>query len=62
MLHIYREANECADALAKQGAHQQHLLSVYSTYPSFVYLCYVRDLADLGVNILCVRRLNVGDV
>ena len=49
MQHIFREANECADALAKRGAHQQHLLSVYSTCPSFVWLCYVRDMADLGL-------------
>ena len=51
--HIYREANECVDALTKRGAYQQQLLFVYSTCPSFVYLCYVRDLAGLGVNRLC---------
>ena len=60
--HIYREANECVDALTKRGAYQQQLLSVYSTCPSFVYLCYVRDLTGLGVNRLCARRLSVGDV
>ena len=51
--HIYREANACTDALAKRGTHQQNLLTVYSTYPSFVYVCYVRDLASLGVTRLC---------
>ena len=34
--HIYREANGCTDALAKLGAQQQHLLSVYTTCPNFV--------------------------
>ena len=60
--HIYREANECANALAKREAHLRHLLSVYSTCPSFVYLCYVKDMAGLGVNRLCARQSSVGDV
>ena len=53
--HIYCEANGCADALAKRGTHQQHLLSVYSTCPNFVSQCFVRDLASLGNNRLCAR-------
>ena len=56
--HIYREANRCVDALAKQGAHQQHLLSDYSTCPSFVYPCFVRDLTGLRTNRPCARRLD----
>ena len=60
--HIYREVNECADALAKWGTHQRNILSVYSNCPSFVYLYYVRDLAGLGVNRLCARGSDVGDV
>ena len=40
--HIYREANECADALAKWGTHQRNLLTAYSTCLSFVYVYYVR--------------------
>ena len=62
MLHVYREANVCVDALAKRGAHQQHILSVYSSCPSFVYVCYVRDLAGLEATRLCAQRLNVVDV
>lgn len=62
VLHTYREANTCADALAKRGAHQQHILSVYSSCSSFVYVCYVRDLAGLGTNRLCARPLNIDDV
>lgn len=54
--HIYCEANGCTDALAKRGAYQ-HLLSVYSTCHSFVYLCYVRNLASLGINRLCARGM-----
>ena len=60
--HIYREANEYADTLAKRGTHQQNLLSVYCNYPSFVNLYYVRDLAGLGVTRLCAQGSNVGDV
>ena len=59
--HIYREANECADALVKQGTHQQNLLSVYSNCPSLVYLYHVKDLASLGVNRLCARGSAIGD-
>ena len=51
--YIYREANGCANALAKQGTHQQQLLSIYTTCPSFVYSCLVRDLAGLGSSRLC---------
>ena len=36
--HIYREANACANALAKRGTHQQNLLSMYNGCPSFVYM------------------------
>ena len=46
--HIYCEENECANALAKRGTHQQHLLTVYNTCPSFVYHYLVKDLASLG--------------
>ena len=38
---IYCEANACANALAKRGTHQQNLLSVYNSCPSFVYMYYV---------------------
>ena len=60
--HIYREANECADALTKRGTHQQNLLTVYSNCPSFVYVYYIRDLAGLGVNRLCAQGSVVGVV
>ena len=62
MQHVYREANGCADALAKQGTRQRNLLSVYSDCPSFVYVSYVRDLAGLGETRLCAQGANVGDV
>ena len=62
MQHIYHEANECADALAKRGTHQQNLLTVYSTCPSFVYVYYIRDMAGLGNNKLCAQRSTVDDV
>ena len=52
----------CVDTLAKRGTHQRNLLSVYSNYPSFVNLYYVRDLAGLGVTKLCAQGSDVGDV
>ena len=62
MLHVYREANACVDALAKRGVHQHHVLSVYSSCPSFVYVFFVRDMAGLGSNRICAQRPTVGDV
>ena len=51
--HVYCEANGCADDLAKRGTRQQTLVLVYSTYPSFVDVSYVRDLTGLGETRLC---------
>ena len=62
MFQVYCEANACADALAKRGTHQQHVLSMYHSCPSFVYMCCVRDLVGLEAPRLCARRLNVVDV
>ena len=62
VLHVYREANAFADVLAKQGARQHHVLSVYSSCPSFVYVCFVRDIAGLGSNRICTHRPTVGGV
>ena len=52
--HMYREANGCADELAKRGTRQQNLVFVYSTCPSFVDVSYVRDLIGLGETRLCI--------
>ena len=60
--HIYCEANTCANTLAKWGTHQQNLLSVYNSCPSFVYMYYVRDLAGLGITRLCAQGPVVGAV
>ena len=62
MKHIYREANEYADALAKRGTHQWNLLTVYSTCPSFVSVCFVRDLVGPTVTRLCAPGSDVGVV
>ena len=62
VLHVFREANACADALAKRGARQHHVLSVYSSCPSFFYVCFVMDMAGLGSNKICTQRPTVGDV
>ena len=53
--HIYSESNECANCLAKRGNHQQQVLTIYDTCPTFVYSCYARDILGLGSNRLCAR-------
>ena len=51
--HVYREANGCADILAKRGTRQQPLMCVYSSYPTFVTVTYIRDLIGHGETRLC---------
>ena len=53
MRHVYREANGCADALAKRGTHQRTLETIYKHCPTFVDVSYIRDLAILGETRLC---------
>ena len=53
MHHEFREANGCADVLAKQGTHLRCRMTVYSECPNFVYVPYVRDLSGLGEIRLC---------
>ena len=53
MQHVFREANSCADALAKRGTHLQTRMTMYSKCPNFVYLSYMRDLTGLGATRLC---------
>ena len=59
MHNTYHEANECVDGLAKWGNHQQQVLLIYETFPSFVYSCYVRDMISLGSNSLCARKVAI---
>ena len=59
MHHTYREANECADALAKRGKHQHEVLTIYQTCPSFLYSGYVRDMIGLGSNRLRARWADI---
>ena len=60
--HIYCEANECANALAKRENYQQNILTVYNTYPSFVYVYYVRDMVSFDVTRLYTSGSDVGAV
>ena len=62
MQHVYREANGYPDDLAKRGTRQRNLVSVYSDYPSFVDVLYVKDLIGLGETRLCVPGAGVGVV
>ena len=57
--HVYCEADKCADALAKWGNHQQELLTIYDTCPNFVYHCFARDLASLGISRICSIRPDI---
>ena len=52
-VHVYREANGCADALAKRGTRQRTLETVYEHCPNFVDVPYIRDLTALGETKLC---------
>ena len=61
--HIYHEANECVWTLwQSEELTNGTFLSVYSNYPSFVNLYYVRDLAGLRVTRLCAQGSDVGDI
>ena len=62
MQHVYREANGCANALAKRGTHLRNRMIVYSECPTFVYVSYVRDLTSLGKTRLCNPSTVVGIV
>ena len=53
MHHVFYEANECADLLAKWGTRQQPLVCVYSSCPTFMTVAYIRDLTDLRETRLC---------
>ncbi|XP_030959036.1 uncharacterized protein LOC115980987 [Quercus lobata] len=60
--HVYREANGCADALAKRGTRQWNLMAMYSECPDFVDVSYGRDLIGLGETRLCAPGTGVGVV
>ena len=61
-VHVYREANGCADALAKRGTRQHTRMAVYSDCPTFAHVIYVRDGYDLGDFRLCAPGPDVGVV
>ena len=54
--HVYYEADECTDVLAKRGNHQQQLLKIYDTCPNLVYQCFVRNMVGLGNSRICPLR------
>ena len=56
--HIFHEANNCTDALAKRGNEQQCLLETYDTCPAFAYTAFVQDMEHIGTTRMC----NVNDV
>ena len=62
MQHVYREANGCADALAKRGTCHRNMMTMYNECPNFVYVSYMRDLTGLGETRLCNPSTAVGVV
>ena len=62
MQHVYREANGCADDLAKRGTHQRNLMTMCSDRPTFFKVSYIRDLTGLGEPRLCALGIDVGVV
>ena len=62
MHHVYREANDCADALPKRGIRQQIRMTVYSDCPTFVHVLYIRDGSGLGKSRLYAPDPDVGVV
>ena len=62
VLHVYHEANGCADALAKWGTRQHTRMSIYSDCPTFAHVIYVRDGSGLGDFRLCAPGPDVGVV
>ena len=60
--HVYREANGCADTLAKRGTRQRTRTIVYSECPTFVHVLYVRDVSGLGEPRLYAPGPDVGVV
>ena len=54
-IHIYCEANGCANALVKRDCQQHSILKIYDTcpsfvYPTFVYPTFVWDMKHLGTS------------
>ena len=52
VIHAYREANQCADALAKMGATAQNSFVVFWTPPSVVDSIVAHDKANVFCNRL----------
>ena len=48
VVHIYSEANGCANAQANKGCEQQCFLEVCDICSSFVYSALVWDMKQLG--------------
>ena len=52
VIHFYREANQCADALAKLGAHSGTHFVVFCNPPSVVETLLAYDQASMFCNRL----------
>ena len=56
--HIYREADKCADRLAKLGLHQSLDFVIHSNPPMDIIANYEADCQGLFVNRLCPDSCN----
>ena len=53
VIHYFREANYCADVLARLGTHQGSDLLFYNSPPTLLLNFYLSDLYGLGNVGLC---------
>ena len=51
--HVFCEANDMADELAKRGREHQCSFREYNECPNFVYVKYVWDILQLGTPHEC---------
>ena len=58
ILHIYREANKCADRLAKLGLHQSLDFVIHSSPPVDIIASFEADCQGLFVNKSCPVSCN----
>ncbi|KAF7843621.1 ribonuclease H [Senna tora] len=55
--HIFREANQCADGLAKLGSHNQILFRLWECPPPEISLALLADLAGTSFRENFVARM-----
>lgn len=62
MVHSFREANSCADALARIGTYQDSDMLFYNSPPPFLLNFFLSGLYGLGHVRLCSNNDVTGAV